>query len=1368
MADNIPDNLFVESDPDCQVAPVPKVNFDFIQGCSISPTPPPIFECVLPIVPRTPDFQCPEFTTGSTIRVATAAAGCDNTPRALLTITRPSKDTNPCEYEINLDINVPVPDIPCPQINIAPTSQSVYFVDNANCPAKTSTLTINRRHTLATCNGPGQCTFDIALDINIPIPRLKCPEFSLNRFRVNTYFEDENSDACKINNVFFITPRHEEPQNCNDPGRCIFDVELAINIPVPRIKCPIISVTEFNVDTYFYDPNDPNDICGSGANNNKFRIIPRHINPQNCNDPGQCIFDVELVIEVPIPRIPCPEFNLLDFGVSTYFVGDDSITGCTIKENKFSIARRNSGSAATATPVKAKDSVYQINNVTNKITADGVVLNQDDVFIWTPKNTNPGGAGAVVSDNHRAGVYVVDYTKATGGDPFNVITRVSYLDSTLDFLTNSYRQFLVADGLTNKSKLFELNVVEGFVFGTDAATFSPATASSCKDPNACIFDVEVYINVPIPRIPCPEITVTEFVVNPHIDRPECPVRENKFRIYPVRQSPTTCEDPGRCDFNVELVIDIPIPLPPCPQFNVLPTQVNSYFNKPGCKKNNTKFSITPRHTDPTCDGPGQCTFDVELIIDIPIPVPRCPQLNVKKFSVDSGYVNYGGCTTKQNRFAITPNHTEPTCNDPGQCVFDIELEIYIPLIGPVCPAFVVSANFASGAYAGSTCAAANQSTVLSLPNARNFGAGNASAFYIIARNIPATCKTPPICVFEFGLGVAITVPKPKCPSLNVLLSRVNASYENNTNLDFRIVKRPVTKDCEVDECNFDFYLSIDIRIPKPPCPTITPGPVVIRKIDPDQNPTGQLTINSATNPGYYCNYNIGLQLNLPLCKTTIEYDFTGQKTGVGPENQRVVICYHKKGTACPGGQHKASLAIVRDQYDKCKYWIAPYVKLCIELPTIEPQETEYEGYQPGGGTGLVGGTYNPIEYIKLEETTDGGGCGSGGGKSLTYKPKLKLKPKALRGGKVTITPSGIGTGEIKFVEESGFTYIDIDLDFQTTACPASDSGSGSGGGSGGGSSGGDCPPQITGPSGPKGEKGEQGDKGITGVTGPTGITGVTGVTGFQGDRGQPGIDGQSGVSGMTGPSGMTGVTGVTGVSGASGSIGLGGPKGFDGQPGLMGMTGVTGPTGPEGSTGVTGVTGITGVTGPDGPSGPSGPSGASGGTGPSGGRGPSGASGGTGPSGGRGQSGPKGERGEKGITGATGPTGRTGATGPSGPPGSTGPSGSPGATGPSGLGLTGAPGLTGVTGATGPAGLGVTGVTGLTGPKGDKGTTGVTGLTGVTGPTGLCGPPGAPGEQGIPGFTGPTGGAMLTADFLAQLIVAINTNAALRTAIRNV
>jgi hypothetical protein len=69
------------------------------------------------------------------------------------------------------------------------------------------------------------------------------------------------------------------------------------------------------------------------------------------------------------------------------------------------------------------------------------------------------------------------------------------------------------------------------------------------------------------------------------------------------------------------------------------------------------------------------------------------------------------------------------------------------------------------------------------------------------------------------------------------------------------------------------------------------------------------------------------------------------------------------------------------------------------------------------------------------------------------------------------------------------------------------------------------------------------------------------------------------------------------------------------------------------------------------------------------------------------------------------------------------------------------------------------------------GATGLVGGPGPPGPYGPCGPPGTPGPHGATGPlgpSGPAGPATLTAELLAQIINAVQTNETLRAAILDV
>ena len=105
--------------------------------------------------------------------------------------------------------------------------------------------------------------------------------------------------------------------------------------------------------------------------------------------------------------------------------------------------------------VRAKADIYTIEN--GKVVVDGVTLNQNDRFLWTPTTsgdaTNGGLTGGTYT-NARAGIWRVNYDKATGGNIFNVITRVGDLNETADFVNFSGKQILVREGAANANKIF--------------------------------------------------------------------------------------------------------------------------------------------------------------------------------------------------------------------------------------------------------------------------------------------------------------------------------------------------------------------------------------------------------------------------------------------------------------------------------------------------------------------------------------------------------------------------------------------------------------------------------------------------------------------------------------------------------------------------------------------------------------------------------------------------------------------------------------------------------------------------------------------------------------------------------------------------
>lgn len=1143
------ENLFKNSE--CPIQDVPAVDFDFItiDVCAPVPIPPPIFGCTSPVVPREPDTEvgltCPTFETTAAIAVGysgNAGDGCSVDPNPRLNISFAKTNVDPCNYEVAVDLNVPIPKPPC-----APTVTAGEFVITTgfdDCLTGGGNILINKNVTPGDCTTPDQCEFVLDLNLNVPIPRPLCPVIDISQFKVSSGYADA---LCMqgTTNKFLLTQKII-PGSCNVPDQCEFAFDLEIAVPIPRPACPEININSFTVSSGYQDA-----ACMQDAQN-QFSIVATTIKSADCNTPDRCVFDVELAVAVPIPRPPCPELNVTKFSVATGYDNSLCVLG---KDNRFAI-----------------------------------------------------------TTNHVPGV-------------------------------------------------------------------------DCNDPGSCNFDVELELVIPIPKPPCPIIYTNEFAVTTGYENRTCVIeKDNKFEIIPHIVQSEDCNTPDSCEFEVNLQLYVPIPEPPCPEINVNNFSVVTGYADSACVAGKSNiFSITPTRTPGVdCSDPGQCTFDVDLEIYVPIPAPPCVELNPGVVTVYAGYEGFS-CVNKTSELKIVKRTTPANgCDHPETCEFDIDIDIVVPIPLPPCPLLTKSSTFFTR-YAD-------------VPAVRQ-----GSFFNLISYPPSQDCQDPGTCVYFFDINVDTVMPRPTCPIFNRGNINLTAGYDNWNNLNFNIWPNHELNQGTNDppQCNYDVDLEVNVDIPRPPCTLIVNGGVYNKG-----EPAGKFIIQPDFSPGNYCtNY---LSLDLDLCETEIAFDPTGEKTGGPGPGENFKVWYHKVDEACTVAPH-FELFIARDQFNPCKWWISPYVKVCIAQPRVVLEDTEYDD-----PCATATGVFKPISKIELVDTS----TGSGGADPVDIKQKIKVTRNCLRTKKeVIISPSSIGYGFLEIINDE----LSLSLTFNTTDCPATSGGTGGTGTGPSGPSGPSGAVGVTGPSGATGQTGATGAKGVTGPSGLQGLMGPMGPAGPQGVQGEPGIQGQQGVQGLRGEQGVQGLRGYQGLQGSQGPTGC---KGDIGQTGPSGAQGVTG------ATGLTGAVGPAGVTGPAGERGPSGPAGQTGATGP---RGPSGLTGATGPQGATGVAGATGPSGVRGVTGPTGVTGVTGATGITGATGvgitgATGPSGPAGATGPRGA--TGV-GVIGATGASGPRGLkGEIGVTGAAGPTGPAGTAGVNGATGITGATGPCGPVGATGAQG--------------------------------------
>jgi hypothetical protein len=1148
-------------------------------------------------------------------------------------------------------------------------------------------------------------------------------------------------------NKFVVTPV-VTPGDCDTPDACLFEVELEVAIPIPRTPCPVINSPAFAVKTGFND-------CVSG--DNKFNITTKHT-PGDCNSPGQCEFDVELEIVIPIPRVPCPVINRNFFSVTTGFFDSATQANCLTGENRFDITTKHTPGNCD-TPEECEFNVELeilvpiprtpcpiINSPTFAVTAgfDDCVTG-DNKFNITTKHT-PGDCSTPDQCEFDVELAVIVPIPRV---PCPIINSPSFKVTTGYIGTYENK-----DCLTGENR-FDITTKH--------------TPGDCSTPEQCEFNVELEIVVPIPKPPCPIINSPTFKITTGFsDQPCIQTGSNKFNIT-TKHTPGDCSTPDQCEFNVELEILVPIPRTPCPSITATGMTVVTRIETEKCVPTptdpQTELKITPRITPGNCDTPDSCEFDVEITVVVPIPSVPCPIINVNSFEVTSGYENTPCLVGKQNKFEVVPSYTPGDCDAHGECAFDIDVEIVVPIPPPPCVTltkkfFNVRSGFASACSGTSKFEITKTTTPASgcdqpetcdfdfvleifvpipapkCPTMMKFLTVNShyadapggrlnntpSFFNVQSFSTPPTCNDPGTCTFFFDLHIDIPYPRIPCPTFTVRNQVLQAGYGVGRNDIYFAINKCATYDENVGkneppECCFDLDLYIYIDIPVPPC-TGWSGNVNITQLPSRSSPYGYFNVSRNFNPGYYCEISVDLQLYIP--------------------QPCIVSISGKEGTVYAGPNLPNKAGIVVSQTDECKFEIKPYisVKALTDCPKFNPGEFKLnKAYVPGGGMGAM---WEPVKSgsITVEEQHNGLEC--------VYKIVVALDTNGLSvgGGKVYAGSTRVGTTTVDLSDN----IITVDVNLDAVDCPSS----GSGGGSTAGPSGASGPKGDQGPAGDKGDKGDRGNPGATGVTGPIGPQGTIGSLGPKGDKGEKGTTGATGPSGATGFTGATGPTGLAGLVGATGETGVTGctgDKGATGATGASGATGATGPTGPTGPVGPTGDKGDRGLTGPTGPSGLKGGTGNKGDRGTTGPTGFTGPTGPTGPSGPAGSVGPSGTKGDKGVTGASGPSGAAGAKGASGAAGTKGDKGVTGATGPSGpagsVGSTGGKGdkgTTGVTGATGPTGpAGEVGAAGPSGTKGDKGVTGATGPSGAKGTTGNKGDRGSSGPTGPNGLTGPTG-----------------------------
>ena len=1281
-------------------------------------------------------------------------------------------------YECPMPEILPEPDtevgIKCPVFEGRNTDINVGYKGRSCIENETPTITFVLDRT-----GKDPCNYDFDISVNVPLPQPP-PFVILTPGDVN--LSVGYSDCVTSGGDWRVVVDERPAETCDDPDTHEYTLGLDLTIPIPRPTCPTLTRGTFSVTTGYVT-----DTCPAGEN--KFEITPT-TNPGDCDNPPQCDFKFDLEIFVPIPKPSCPEFTVRDFSVTSQYT--DYPESC-IREGRFEI---------TPQPIVGTCDEPESCNFIVDLEIVVPIPRPECAIFDTTTNTSVRTGYCVTEPVFRFDIIPRERTpncEDDSGCTFDVFFDLEIPIPeppcpdiyTGDFNVNvTYdRPECIAQYPENRFEIIPEHI-----------------PGDCDTPKQCRFRVDLEILIPIPEPPCVvinQISDDDFVKVGYVGSSCVPDRLSSFSITKKEfEEVVGCQVHKRCEWDVDLEIVVPIPLPPCV---TLTNNTKTDFVKVGysdctaVKNKKSVFTIKKVNhpTSTACDVPTKCEWEFDVEIYVPIPRPPCVTIK-KKAEKPPVLVGYDNCPSlrdpktneqKQSVFTITQVEYPPStsCNSTTRCEWEIDLQIVVPLPKIPCPEIGFTGNtFARVRYADS---------VEPFPS-------STGEFKITQRETrPDNCSTstPNICQTDIDIEIDFPIPRIPCVNIETRSKRLTVQIEDRpSEMRFEIVPAHKTNagTNKPPECSFNVDLEIDINLPPfAVCPIIRQGATRFKRISPEvlkyRDPRFKMTPRVDCIPGVKTFIYIDFDFELPFCAPDFKHDNIGDKTGGPAQGTAIKALFYNPEGAEPSTdedkQDMLKLHIKQDKIEKCTWWFSPEAR--INIPGVYYDFPEAIITPCGGTAGLSGptgptgccsdsqdsvytgttgcrkkpvGKFTPIKRVWMETASGPTGPESQTGKETPIKvtKQLRVEPNCLTMGDVNISPAGIGCGQFVLDDNT----LTLNLELNTISCPSDGSGSGGGPGGGGatGVQGATGPSGPHGPTGPSGPRGERGATGLRGATGPT-ITVTSNLTSggrpvlFFGEFEYELPDGPTGASGPSGPTGIRGATGVTGIQGITGPTGLDGatgPTGIVGPTGATGPLGLTGPTG-IGETGPTGIEGPTGATGVLGPVGATGIRGLQGVTGP---RGPSGPRGNTGPRGLRGISGPKGQTGPTGL-GFTGPQGPVGSAGPSGQKGSTGPSGPRGATGLRGergyIGFTGVDGATGFTGPAGPVGAqgpqglrGARGTRGLRGPRGIQGTQGPQGVEGVcgppgttgpTGPTGPYGPCGPPGSPGQQGATGPKG-----------------------------
>jgi hypothetical protein len=278
-------------DPEkCNVPEVPKLDFDFVSECSIQEPPPPIFDCPSPLVPRDPPPPpCPAFDASVEITwgIDRSSNCVEPKPAGVLTFTRTAVD--PCRFFVDLNLNIPIPPVPCPTIDPGSVTLQVGYKDICVDQA-TGVITVTKDVIPGDCSTQDSCKYKLDLDLQIPIPVPPCPSITGGLVTITAAYNTKNCIAAS--GAISVT-KDVIPPTCDSAPSCRYTLDLDLAIPIPPPPCPEITATgAITINPILLAPTMA------------LTVTPEIIE-SSCAAP-ECKFDFDIDIELP-PF--CPEIT---------------------------------------------------------------------------------------------------------------------------------------------------------------------------------------------------------------------------------------------------------------------------------------------------------------------------------------------------------------------------------------------------------------------------------------------------------------------------------------------------------------------------------------------------------------------------------------------------------------------------------------------------------------------------------------------------------------------------------------------------------------------------------------------------------------------------------------------------------------------------------------------------------------------------------------------------------------------------------------------------------------------------------------------------------------------------------------------------